>query len=141
MNFFKMPAILLALALLVSQNLFAQTEAESFRKQVGDVVYSLENVRNGLVPDDIDRMDIVAKDALSVELAAEVTERMLTGMELLKLIYRDPNLSQEEKIEYHEALGVKLADLLMIIVRQHGDDQLNPESDKRSSRSRRSPRG
>jgi hypothetical protein len=132
MNFFKMPAILLALALLVSQNLFAQTEAESFRKQVGDVVYSLENVRNGLVPDDIDRMDIVAKDALSVELAAEVTERMLTGMELLKLIYRDPNLSQEEKIEYHEALGVKLADLLMIIVRQHGDDQLNPESDKRN---------
>lgn len=129
MRSFKLTSILFALVLFVSQNLWAQTEAQSFRKQVGEVVYSLENLKH--IAADIDKMDYIAADALSVELAAEVTERMLTALELMKLIYRDPYMSQEEKIKYHEDLGVKLADLLMIIIRQHGDDQLDPEMDKR----------
>lgn len=123
--------ILFLALLFATQNLFADAQTLSkYEKKVGEVVFSLENIKNGSVLDSFDQGNLMAAEAMSVMVAAEISERILAASELIVLIDRDKNLSEKQKVDLVRKIGVRLADLYMIVIRHHGDDELDSLEDK-----------
>ncbi len=105
----------------------AGPKAAEFKKQVGLVVYSLENAKAGFVGKDLDQLDAAAGQAMTIELAAQIAERFQTGLELLEAIVVDPSMTKDEKREVLPDLIGSLGQIYMTVVRQHGEDELHPE--------------
>lgn len=121
----KFIQIIFSLMLLASSSGWAVSQAlADYNKKVGLVEYSLENLKNTMVTQDLEALHAPATNGLGYEIAAQIAERFQAGSELLVLIIKDETLSKEEKRPLVEKLVYRLMDLAIATNRQHGDDDL-----------------
>ncbi|OQW50250.1 MAG: hypothetical protein A4S09_00200 [Proteobacteria bacterium SG_bin7] len=130
MKTFKLYSVLFALVFSFTElRVLAATRSEQLRKDSATLIYSLKNVQNGLVPKDIQELDKQAGGYLSVQLAAEIAERISASIDLIHEIKRS-DLSSKEKADMIDSVGSELGALFMTSVRHHGDDELDPKLNK-----------
>lgn len=120
--------------LLVGVSGWAQASVEAkkaeMKENVKQIVYSLDNVRNGLIAKDIMQLEGAAGGGLSVSVAAEIAERFQTAVELLKYIAMDKTMTQEEKRPMINDLGSAVGKVFIVVMRDHGFDELNPQDNR-----------
>lgn len=100
-------------------------------EQVKVVVYSLENVTNGTVVEDLKKMVVKSGGALTMDAAAEIAQRFTTGLQLLVHIIKSKDIPEEKKADFVDPLGEAIGDLFMVTMRHHGDDPLAMDYAKR----------
>lgn len=88
------------------------------------VIYSIENVTSGLVIEDLKQLNRVAGGALTIKLAAEISVRFQTAMELLTHIIKSKDIPEEKKQALVDPLAEAIGDLFMFTIRHHRDDPL-----------------
>jgi hypothetical protein len=130
----KMILILVSLSIVLSSVASANTKAEKqdrepTKQELQDmsrvVIYSLENVSNGTVIQDIQALDPAAGGALSYRLAAEVAVRNAAAVQLVKAIVMNQSMTQDEKKAMLRPLAVAVGTLYSTSMRHHYDDELN----------------
>ncbi len=130
MKTFKIYSILFTLVFSFAEfNAIAAPKSANLEKDTATIVYSLKNVQNGLVPKDIQELDRQAGGYLSVQLAAEIAERISAAVDLIHEIKKS-DLPAKEKANMIDSIGSELGALFMTSVRQHGDDELDPKLNK-----------